>query len=103
MPANLTESDILLREDFYYGGTLIQVQANGSILAIVKDISNTNVKSELIFGDTANTNELLQTTSSVRPTFNNIFGYGLVDASAAVASAIGSTSFPEVPDCSSRY
>lgn len=98
MPANLTESDILLREDFYYGGTLIQVQANGSILAIVKDISNTNVKSELIFGDTANTNELLQTTSSVRPTFNNIFGYGLVDASAAVASAIGSTSFPEVPD-----
>ncbi|MCL2930575.1 MAG: S8 family serine peptidase [Trichodesmium sp. MAG_R01] len=99
IPANLTESDILLREDFYYGGTLIQVQANGSILARVKDISNTNlVKSDLIFGDTANTNELLQTTSSVRPIFNNIFGYGLVDASAAVASAIGSTSFPEVPD-----
>ena len=100
IPANLTENDILLIEDFPTGDTLIQVQTNGSILARVQEISDTNlIKNRLIFGYNANANEFLQTvTSSVRPIFNNIFGYGLVDASAAVASAIGSTPFPEVPD-----
>ena len=99
IPANLTEDDILLIEDLSTGDTLIKVQTSGSILARVKEISDTNlVESRLIFENSKNRNEFPQTTSSLRPTFNNIFGYGLVDASAAVASAIGTTPFPEVSD-----
>ncbi|MGD1717688.1 S8 family serine peptidase [Dapis sp. BLCC M172] len=98
IPANLTENDILLREDLPTGDTLIQNRTNGSILARVREISDPNlVQSRLIFEDT-NPNELPQTASSITPTFNNIFGYGLVDASAAVARAIGANPFPEVPD-----
>ncbi|OZH51990.1 hypothetical protein AFK68_27245 [Hydrocoleum sp. CS-953] len=99
IPANLTENDILLREDLPTGDTLIQNRTNGSMLARVREISNTNLlENRLIFGDTANTNELPQTASSITPTFNNIYGYGLVDASAAVARAIGAGPFPDVPD-----
>ena len=99
IPANLTENDILLIEDLPTGDTLIQNQTNGSILARVRAISDTNfLQSRLIFGNTINTNQLPQIASSVTPTFNNIFGYGLVDASAAVARAIGAGPFLDVPD-----
>ncbi|MEM1170473.1 MAG: S8 family serine peptidase [Cyanobacteria bacterium P01_H01_bin.35] len=99
IPNNLTENDILLIEDSLTQDTLIQSRANGLILARIRNISNTNlIQSRLIFGDTANTNELPQTASSIMPTFNNIYGYGLVDASAAVARATGAGSFPDVPD-----
>ena len=99
IPDNLTENDIFLRQDFPTGDTLIQNQTNGSILARVRAISDTNfLQSRLIFGNTINTNQLPQIASSVTPTFNNIFGYGLVDASAAVARATGASPFPDVPD-----
>ncbi len=100
IPENLTENDILLRTDALTGDTLIQVQTNDFILARVQEISDTNlVENRLIFGDTIpSTNELSQIANSVMPTFNNIFGYGLVDASAAVASAMGVGPFPDVPD-----
>ncbi len=99
IPDNFTENDIVFTEDSFTGDTLIQVQTNGSILAILREISDINLlERRLIFGDTANTNEFPQTASSITPTFNNISGYGLVDASAAVARAIGAGPFPDVPD-----
>ncbi|WP_293073372.1 S8 family serine peptidase [Okeania sp. SIO3B5] len=101
IPENLTENDILLTADSLSGDTLIQVQTNGLTLARVKAISDIQlVESRLIFGDTntISINEAPQTASSVQPTFNSTFGYGLVDASAAVASATGAAPFPDVPD-----
>ncbi len=99
IPDNFTENDIVFTEDSFTGDTFIQVQTNGLILARVRAISDTNfLQSRLIFGNTINTNQLPQIASSVTPTFNNIFGYGLVDASAAVARAIGAGPFLDVPD-----
>ncbi|MGK7922549.1 MAG: S8 family serine peptidase [Trichodesmium sp.] len=100
IPENLTENDIQLIADTLTGETLIQVRTNNLILARIQNISDTEqVENRLIFGDTtANINESSQIASSLNPTFNNMFGYGLVDASAAVAFAIGATPFPEVPD-----
>ncbi|GGA05052.1 S8 family serine peptidase [Okeania sp. KiyG1] len=99
IPENLTENDILLTADSLSGDTLIQVQTNGLILARVKAISDTElIESRLIFGDTISINEVPQTASSIQSSFNSTFGYGLVDASAAVASAIGTAPFPDIPD-----
>lgn len=99
IPENLTENDILLTADSLSGDTLIQVQTNSLTLARVKAISDTElVESRLIFGDTVSTNETPQIASSIQPSFNSTFGYGLVDASAAVASATGATPFPDIPD-----
>jgi len=97
IPGNLTENDIEF--DFLTGDILIKVETSDSILARVRQISNIDLlQNRLIFGDTLNINELPQTASSVTPTFNDTFGYGLVDASAAVARAIGANPFPDVPD-----
>lgn len=100
IPSNLTETDILLTEDLATGDTLIQVRTNGSILARVVGISNTQLGGDrLIFGDALPTiNEFPQIASSIEPNFSTTFGYGLVDASAAVASAVGVAPFSEVPD-----
>ncbi|NET28237.1 S8 family serine peptidase [Okeania sp. SIO1I7] len=99
IPENLTENDILLTADSLSGDTLIQVQTNGLILARIKAISDTQlVESRLIFGDSISINEVPQTASSIQSSFNSTFGYGLVDASAAVASAIGVANFPDIPD-----
>ncbi|MDY7006780.1 MAG: S8 family serine peptidase [Cyanobacteriota bacterium] len=99
IPENLTENDILLTTDSLSGETLIQVQTNGLILARVKAISDTKlVENSLIFENSISINEIPQTASAIRPSFNSIFGYGLVDASAAVATAIGATPFPDIPD-----
>ena len=92
IPDNLT-GNIQLNTDTLTGDTLIQ--HNGSILAIVRGISDTTLLQNSFI---TSTNELPQIASSVTPTFNNTFGYGLVDASAAVARAIGAGPFPEVPD-----
>ncbi|MDJ0557001.1 MAG: S8 family serine peptidase [Microcoleaceae cyanobacterium MO_207.B10] len=101
IPGNLTETDILLTEDLTTGDTLIQVRTNDSVLARVVGISNTQLSGgRLIFGDALPTiNEFPQTASSIETNnFDTTFGYGLVDASAAVARAIGVGPFPEVPD-----
>ncbi|MEB3341405.1 S8 family serine peptidase [Okeania sp.] len=96
---NLTENDIFLREDTATGDILIQVQTNGLTLAKVKGISDINlIENRLIFGDTLDANELLTTASSITPTYSDIFGYGLVDASAAVARAIEVNPFADVID-----
>ncbi|NEP89118.1 MAG: S8 family serine peptidase [Okeania sp. SIO2C2] len=99
IPENLTENDILLTADSLSGDTLIQVQTNGLILARIKAISDTQlVESRLIFDNTISINEVPQTASSIQSSFNSTFGYGLVDASAAVASATGAAPFPDIPD-----
>ncbi|NEQ74867.1 MAG: S8 family serine peptidase [Okeania sp. SIO2C9] len=99
IPENLTENDILLTADSLSGDTLIQVQTNGLILARVKAISDTQlVESRLIFGNSISINGVPQTASSIQSSFNSTFGYGLVDASAAVANAIGAAPFPDIPD-----
>ncbi|MGB3512653.1 MAG: S8 family serine peptidase [Microcoleaceae cyanobacterium] len=100
IPDNLTETDIILTEDLTTGDTLIQVRTNSSVLARVVGISNTQLAGgRLIFGDALpNINEFPQIASSINPDFNTTFGYGLVDASAAVARGIGVAPFPEVPD-----
>ncbi|NEP83175.1 MAG: S8 family serine peptidase [Okeania sp. SIO3B3] len=99
IPENFTENDILLTVDSLSGDTLIQIETNGLTLARVKAISDTKlVENSLIFENSISISENPQTASSIRPSFNSTFGYGLVDASAAVASAIGTAPFPDVPD-----
>ncbi len=104
LPENLTEADLVLGEDTVIGAgtsdTAIQLGNNGPILAIVEGVSPSDLSGKFV-----STNRVLNGETSVAATtqvsrtasFNSTFGYGLVNASAAVARALGEAPFPEVP------
>ncbi|MDY6802191.1 MAG: S8 family serine peptidase [Cyanobacteriota bacterium] len=111
LPDNLTEADLLLREDSASGGqtpdTLILQGVNGPVLARVRGVFANELRGKfvstnsLLAGQTLQEPEAVtntQTTISRTTSFNDRFGYGLVDASAAVARALGEAPFPDVPD-----
>lgn len=111
LPDNLREADLFLREDSASGGqtpdTLILQGVNGPILARVRGVFANELRGKfvstnsLLAGQIPQEPELVtttQTTISRTASFNDRFGYGLVDASAAVARALGEAPFPDVPN-----
>lgn len=105
LPDNLTEADLVLREEAVIGAgtpdTLIQLGTNGPTLAIVEGVSPSDLSGKFVSTNRVLSGEIpvVPTTQVSRtPSFNSTFGYGLVDASAAVARALGEAPFPDVPD-----
>lgn len=64
-------------------------------VSVAQNVGNTNFNLNL--SATLAPTETVNNSSTI-PGFDSRFGYGLVDASAAVARAINSSPFPDVPD-----
>ena len=88
----LTETDLYLTEESLgvelSSNTLIKLKKDGSTLAKVEGVSPAELGGKFL------SSEKVRLTI---PTFNSSFGYGLVDASAAVARALEQETFPDVP------
>jgi hypothetical protein len=107
LPDNLTEADLVLGEDSVIGrgtpDTLIQLGSNGPILARVEGVSPSDLSGKFVSTNRVLSGEIPPelvpiTQVSRTASFNSTYGYGLVDASAAVARALGEAPFPDVPD-----
>lgn len=109
LPDNLDEGDLVLRENTLAVGltpsTLIQVGTNGALLARVEGVSPADLRGKFVSTNSvlggAIPQQAVQTTQAAilrTASFNSVFGYGLVDASTAVARALGEAPFPDVPN-----
>jgi len=109
LPDNLDEGDLVLRDNTPTVGltpsTLIQVGTNGGVLARVEGVSPAALRGKFVSTNSvlggAIPQQAVQTTQAAilrTASFNSVFGYGLVDASTAVARALGEAPFPDVPN-----
>ncbi len=109
LPDNLDEEDLVLRNNTLTVDptptTLIQVGTNGAVLARVEGVSPDELRGKFVSTNSvlggAIPQQAVQTTQAAivrTASFNSVFGYGLVDASTAVARALGEAPFADVPN-----
>lgn len=107
---NLTEADLILEEISIAPGisnTLIKLRSNNAILGLVantfpEELAGTFTSATAVSDFTINLSAIPTTIADNNVSnlggFDSRFGFGLVNAAAAVAKARNSPTFPDVPD-----
>lgn len=95
---NLTETDLIIEQIAIApntSNTLIKIRSNGAILGLVTNASPQDITGKFISATPAT---ISANNISNSGSFDSRFGFGLVNAAAAVAKARGVATFPDVPD-----
>lgn len=95
---NLTETDLIIEQIAIApntSNTLIKIRQSGAILGLVANTSPKDLTGKFI---SATPTTISANNISNLGSFDSRFGFGLVNAAAAVAKAKGVATFPDVPD-----